>query len=86
MTGIEAALGDSSAMTPAADYVAPSKRRVSRLCDGYDWRSGSPRECALPIGHRGLCSGDACRYCTTPRSPVERGVCRDCGDDGMATR
>lgn len=38
---------------------------MTDLCDGYDWRSGSPRECALTLGHRGLCSGGS-----TPPNPL----------------
>lgn len=43
-------------------------------CDGYDWRDGTPRECALRLGHKGSCSGDPCEH------PVYMdGRCYDCG-------
>ena len=43
-------------------------------CDGYDWRDGTPRECALRLGHKGSCSGDPCEH------PIYiDGRCYDCG-------
>lgn len=52
----------------------PATDAPEYVCDGWDWRSGEPRYCALRLGHRGSCSGDPCEH------PVYMdGRCYDCG-------
>ena len=34
----------------------------------------------------GVTAASGCRYCPSPRTSVENGICRDCYEDGMATQ